>query len=61
MLDEIKRPDSTVNKAAVKEAIEAAAPAGWKDALKLEDALPVRVDGLPGAMIVGGDLKLVRK
>jgi Siphovirus Gp157 len=61
VLDEIKRPDSTVNKAAVKEAIEAAAPAGWKDALKEEGALPVRVDAVPGAAIIAGDLTLVRK
>lgn len=61
LLDEIKRPDSAVNKSAVKEAIEAAAPAGWKDALKEEGALPLRVESVPGAAILPGDLSLVRK
>jgi Siphovirus Gp157 len=61
LLGEIKRPDSAVNKPAVKEAIEAAAPAGWKDALKEEGALPVRVDAVPGAAILPGDLNLVRR
>jgi hypothetical protein len=61
VLDAARRSDVTVSKTLLKEAIEAAAPAGWREALKQEDALPVRVDSIPGAAIIAGALSLVRK
>jgi len=60
VLDEVKRPDSTVSKTLLKAAIEAAAP-DWKERLKGEAPGPVCVESVPGAAIVQGSLSLVRK
>jgi Siphovirus Gp157 len=60
LLNEVRRPDSSVSKTLLKAAIEAGAP-DWKERLKGEGALPVSVEGVPGASIVPGGLSLVRK
>ena len=60
VLDEVKRPDSSVSKTLLKAAIEAGAP-DWKERLKGEGALPVSVPSVPGAAIVAGGLSLVRR
>ena len=60
LLDEVRRPDSSVSKTLLKGAIEADAP-DWKERLKEEGALPVSVESVPGAAIVPGGLSLVRK
>jgi hypothetical protein len=60
LLDEVRRPDSSVSKTLLKAAIEADAP-DWKERLREEGALPVSVESVPGAAIVPGGLSLVRK
>lgn len=60
ILDEVRKPESTVSKTLVKAAIEMEAP-DWKERLKEENAMPVSVTSVPGASIMQGGLNLVRK
>lgn len=57
VLDAVKKPNSAISKALVKEAIETKVP-GWKDLLK--DRPSVFTEDVPGAAIAAGGTKLVR-
>jgi hypothetical protein len=60
ILDEVRKPESSVSKALLKDAIETGVP-DWKERLKLENALPVSIESIPGASIVQGGMSLIRK
>lgn len=59
VLDQVKRPDVSVSKTSVKDEIERETP-DVKKQLEAEGAR-VRLEALPGAVLVPGRMKLVRK